>query len=101
MFIIKFGFYYNKNTNLSWFLSRKLDGQPFGGYFRVRNPVLIIRDADLLRTMLVRDFNSFHDNLFPINEDLDPIFARNPFILTGERCVGIFPKLYLILVLEV
>ncbi|XP_047121546.1 cytochrome P450 6j1-like isoform X1 [Schistocerca piceifrons] len=63
----------------------QMEGAPFCGFYRFREPMLLVRDADLVRTMLVRDFPSFHDNNVQTNEDIDPIFARNPFVLKGEK----------------
>ncbi|XP_049764813.1 probable cytochrome P450 6a20 [Schistocerca cancellata] len=63
----------------------QMEGQPFCGFYRFREPLLLVRDADLARTMLVRDFTSFHDNSFHVDENLDPLFARNPFFLKGEK----------------
>ncbi|XP_049938317.1 probable cytochrome P450 6a20 [Schistocerca serialis cubense] len=63
----------------------QMEGQPFCGFYRLRDPLLLVRDADLARTMLVRDFPSFHDNSACVDENLDPLFARNPFFLKGEK----------------
>nr|QGW35755.1 Cytochrome P450 6a2 [Locusta migratoria migratoria] len=63
---------------------RQMEGQPFCGFYRVRQPVLMLRDPELVRTIMIRDFASFHDNFFHVNEELDPILARNPFFMKGE-----------------
>nr|AVL92829.1 CYP450 [Locusta migratoria] len=63
---------------------RQMEGQPFYGFYRVRQPVLMLRDPELVRTIMIRDFASFHDNFFHVNEELDPILARNPFFMKGE-----------------
>ncbi|XP_049938537.1 probable cytochrome P450 6a20 [Schistocerca serialis cubense] len=64
---------------------RKMDGVPFCGVYRFREAALLVRDAELVRQMLVRDFPSFQDNNIFVDEKLDPAFARNPFFLKGER----------------
>ncbi|KAK4883202.1 hypothetical protein RN001_006521 [Aquatica leii] len=55
------------------------------GFYKIREPAIIIRDAALIKNMLIKDFSSFHDNDFYIDEKIDPIFAKNPFSLKGEK----------------
>jgi hypothetical protein len=64
---------------------RKLDGYKYGGLFKFSKPLLMLRDPDLIKNVLVRDFTSFHDNDIKINMDTDPMFGRNPFVLRGEK----------------
>jgi hypothetical protein len=64
---------------------RMLDGHRYGGAFKFGKPALIIRDPELIKDILVRDFTSFHDNEIQIDIDADPMFGRNPFVLRGER----------------
>ncbi|XP_023707098.2 cytochrome P450 9e2 [Cryptotermes secundus] len=64
---------------------RKLDGHKYGGMFKFSQPVLIVRDPELIKNILVKDFTSFHDNDVHVNIDTDPMFGRNPFVLRGER----------------
>jgi len=63
----------------------KLDGHKYGGVFKFGKPALLIRDPELIKDVLVRDFTSFHDNVMQIDIDADPMFGRNPFVLRGER----------------
>lgn len=44
-----------------------------------------MRDPQLIRDVLGKDFNSFHDNDFLVNEEFDPIGARNTFVLKGQH----------------
>jgi hypothetical protein len=64
---------------------RKLDGYKYGGAFKLSKPMLIIRDPELIKDILVRHFTSFHDNYILVDIDADPMFGRNPFVLRGER----------------
>nr|ADP69289.1 cytochrome P450 [Locusta migratoria manilensis] len=66
-------------------IHRRFDGEPFCGVYRLRQAALFVRDAELLRQMMISDFASFHDNNNYVNEDQDPIFARNPFFVKGTR----------------
>ncbi|KAF5284549.1 hypothetical protein FQA39_LY16999 [Lamprigera yunnana] len=54
------------------------------GYYRIRKPGLVIRDPQMVKNILNRDFHIFHDNELIIDETVDPIGSRNPFVLKGE-----------------
>lgn len=45
----------------------------------------MVRDPELLKSVLITEFNSFHDNDFYIDEKVDPMFGKNPFVLKGDR----------------
>lgn len=66
-------------------LYRKLDGYKFGGFFKLGQVAILIRDPELVKTVLVKDFNSFHDNDLEVNSEVDIVFGRNPFVLRGEK----------------
>nr|CAD7454785.1 unnamed protein product [Timema tahoe] len=66
---------------------KKLEGHPFGGYYNYVTPMLMVRDPEILRTVLVKGFSNFHDNDFHMDVSLDPLAGRNPFFLKGERTV--------------
>ncbi|KXJ70318.1 hypothetical protein RP20_CCG024124 [Aedes albopictus] len=54
------------------------------GMFLCVNPVLLVIDVDLVKTILVKDFNSFHDRGMFYNERDDPL-ASHMFSIEGER----------------
>ena len=64
---------------------RKLDGHKFGGLFKLGQIAIMVRDPELVKTVLVKDFSSFHDNDIELDPEVDPLFGRNPFILRGEK----------------
>lgn len=43
----------------------------------------MVRDLDLVKDMLIKDFSSFHANDMDFNND--EILAKNPFMLSGEE----------------
>lgn len=47
----------------------------------------MVFEPELVKDILIRKFKNFHDNEFSdmIQKDTDPLFARNPFFLTGEE----------------
>ncbi|XP_067006558.2 cytochrome P450 6k1 [Anabrus simplex] len=60
-------------------------GNPVIGFYQFREPTLLLRDPEIIKSVLVRDFSSFHDNSFVVNEKLDPLAAKNPFFLKGDK----------------
>lgn len=44
-----------------------------------------MRDPQLIKTVLLKEFNSFHDNDIATDEVSDPVLAKNPFTLKGEK----------------
>ena len=56
---------------------------PAVGYFRFREPALLLRDPELVKAVLVKDFAKFHDNSFEIDIKVDPMFGINPFTTKG------------------
>ncbi|XP_075214614.1 cytochrome P450 9e2-like [Lycorma delicatula] len=64
----------------------ELRGHPVGGFYEFINPVLMIRDPDLIQTVLVEKFKYFHDNKFCYELDkLDDSVAAHPFFTSGSR----------------
>ncbi|XP_058821754.1 probable cytochrome P450 28a5 [Topomyia yanbarensis] len=59
----------------------------FVGIFNVRTPRILITSPALAKNILTMDFKSFHDNEFGqmTDKELDPLLARNPFMLNGEE----------------
>ncbi|KAF9823614.1 hypothetical protein SFRURICE_009159 [Spodoptera frugiperda] len=53
------------------------------GLYQYLVPTLIPRDPELIRQIMVRDFNSFIDRGVHIDADCDPLFGRNLIMLTG------------------
>ncbi|EFN89993.1 probable cytochrome P450 6a13 [Harpegnathos saltator] len=64
----------------------------FFGAFRVRSPVLIIRDPDLVRSVCVKDFACFSNRGIPINNFQDPL-SGHLFNLEGRKWKGLRSKL--------
>ncbi|KAF2892342.1 hypothetical protein ILUMI_13831 [Ignelater luminosus] len=55
------------------------------GFYKIRQPAILVRDSELLKSVLISEFNSFHDNDVHIDEKTDPMFGKNPFVLKGDR----------------
>ncbi|XP_062563197.1 probable cytochrome P450 28a5 [Armigeres subalbatus] len=59
----------------------------FVGVFSSRQPRIMITSPELAKDILLKNFKNFHDNEFGemTNKDIDPLFGRNPFMLSGEE----------------
>ena len=58
--------------------------KPYVGIFSFDKPSLLIRDLDLVKNILVRDFQTFIDHVFTADEKIDPIFGNNLGVLKGQ-----------------
>ncbi|XP_043253417.1 cytochrome P450 9e2-like [Colletes gigas] len=54
------------------------------GLYKITSPVLLIRDPQLVKTVLQSNFSSFHENGWKIQPDIDPLLAKNPFFCYGD-----------------
>ncbi|GLH01481.1 Cytochrome P450 4e3 [Gryllus bimaculatus] len=59
--------------------------EPFIGIYAFDEPVLQVHDLDLVKAVLVKDFQYFPDRSVEADEELDPVIARGLFVQTGER----------------
>ncbi|KAG6443771.1 hypothetical protein O3G_MSEX003035 [Manduca sexta] len=63
-------------------------GHPYGGIFEGRKPVLYILDPDLLKAIVVRDFEHFTDRM--ILNSKEPVYARRFLLnLKGSEWKGV------------
>lgn len=58
--------------------------QPFIGVYALFRPTLIIRDANLIRTMLIKDFQHFMDRGVYCDEENDPL-SGHLFAIEAEK----------------
>ncbi|XP_066994046.2 probable cytochrome P450 6a14 [Anabrus simplex] len=63
---------------------RHFEGHRFGGIFSFRKPVLILRDPELIKQVLVKSFGSFHDRGLPYDEKVSPL-SQHLVNLEGTR----------------
>jgi cytochrome P450 family 6 len=67
-------------------------GNKCGGIYFVHRPQLLIRDPDVIKNILVKDFDHFHDHGFAFDEKIDPL-SGNLFMLTGVKWKELRTKL--------
>ncbi|KAJ9581731.1 hypothetical protein L9F63_023090 [Diploptera punctata] len=63
---------------------RDMKDAGFLGVYMGHRPVLVLKDPELIKNFLVKDFDHFHDHGFVFDEKVDPLLA-NLFMLTGKK----------------
>ena len=66
----------------------RLKGHKYGGFYQLMNPVLLLRDPELIKMVTVKDFEHFLDRQVPISEDAEPLFGKALFNLKGEQLIA-------------
>nr|WCC58061.1 cytochrome P450 [Pharsalia antennata] len=64
---------------------KQYEDYPFVGVFRMGNPCLLLRDPEIIKNVLVKDFSHFVNNDIFVDKKLDPLLGRNPFVLKDEE----------------
>jgi hypothetical protein len=54
------------------------------GIFSFDTPSLLIRDVELVKNILVKDFQTFMDGIFSFEDKFDPLFCNNLAVLKGQ-----------------
>uniref|UniRef100_A0A1B6M3Z0 Cytochrome P450 n=1 Tax=Graphocephala atropunctata TaxID=36148 RepID=A0A1B6M3Z0_9HEMI len=78
---------------LSCQIYHEAKGHPAVGIFAFRQPILLLRDLDLVQTVLIKEFSSFYDNTAAVNEDIDIYVSKNPFFMKDQRWKNLRQKL--------
>ncbi|KAL1116313.1 hypothetical protein AAG570_005808 [Ranatra chinensis] len=55
------------------------------GIYKLGQPMLLVRDPQVVGDVLVRQFGRFRDNDYYVNGANDPITSLNPFFVQGPR----------------
>lgn len=55
------------------------------GVYKFGTPSILIRDLNLLKSILIENFDHFRDNDFKIDVKLDPILSKNPSFSEGNQ----------------
>lgn len=48
-------------------------------------PHILVRDPDLIKDVIITNFNSFRDNDSNLSKKHDPLTAQNPFFVIDEE----------------
>lgn len=62
---------------------RKLEPHKFGGVFVMQKRMIMIRDPEILRDVLVKDFAYFYDRGINVNAEMEPL-PYNLFTMKGK-----------------
>ncbi|XP_071862766.1 uncharacterized protein [Bombus fervidus] len=54
------------------------------GMYKGIIPMLLVRDPNLVKTVLQSNFTSFHENGWKIDPEVDPLLSKNPFFCYGD-----------------
>jgi hypothetical protein len=54
------------------------------GIFSFDKPILLIRDLELVKNILVKDFQYFIDRVISVDEKLEPLSSRSLFVIKGQ-----------------
>jgi cytochrome P450 len=58
--------------------------KPYVGIFSFDKPGLLIRDLELVKNILVKDFQNFIDRIFSVEERFDPLLGNTLPALKGQ-----------------
>jgi cytochrome P450 family 6 len=58
--------------------------KPYVGIFSFDKPSLLIRDLELVKNILVKDFRKFMDRTISTEEELDPLLTNTLPLLKGQ-----------------
>jgi cytochrome P450 len=64
---------------------KKFHSAPYIGFYKIFNPAIMLRDPELIKDVLIKNFHHFEANDFAFDEKLDPLLAHNPFLVSDER----------------
>ncbi|XP_051170741.1 cytochrome P450 9e2-like [Leptopilina boulardi] len=65
---------YNENSKAKYF-----------GLFDFMNPVIVLRDMELIKTVTVKNFENFPNHKIFFDESWEPLFSKNLFALQNEK----------------
>lgn len=70
----------------------QMPNYPAFGVYLMAQPTVMLRDPEIVKQCLVKEFTSFHDRGPPINEEITPLFGHL-FFLAGTKWKNLRAKL--------
>jgi cytochrome P450 family 6 len=67
--------------------------KPYVGIFSFDKPSLLIRDLELVKNILMKDFQTFTDRIFSCEEKYDPLLSKSIAVLNGQLWLHLRTKL--------
>jgi cytochrome P450 family 9 len=59
----------------------------FVGQYDFFNPMVMIKDMELLKKITIKDFEHFVDRRTTVDEKVEPVFGRSLFLLKGMSVI--------------
>ncbi|GAB0095646.1 Cytochrome P450 [Sergentomyia squamirostris] len=67
----------------AWY--KKYSDAPYVGYYKALKPAVMLRDMELVKDVLIKDFTSFLSNDVATNYDSNDLLSGNPFLQTDQQ----------------
>ena len=64
---------------------KELEGHTYGGTFNFMQPVIILRDPELIKTITVKDYENFTNQSSFLNEATEPLWCKSLLGLSGKH----------------
>ncbi|KAF5306324.1 hypothetical protein FQA39_LY09022 [Lamprigera yunnana] len=71
------------NTTLLRNIYEEFPNERYVGMYFFRSPALLIRDPDLIKRIMVKEFDTFADHLDLVPKGVDPLWSKNLFAMEG------------------
>ncbi|XP_043521014.1 cytochrome P450 9e2-like [Frieseomelitta varia] len=55
------------------------------GFYEFLTPIIVLRDLDLIKTVIMKNVNQFSDHRPLVNRKVDPMLGGMPFMLNGDQ----------------
>ncbi|XP_017782406.1 PREDICTED: cytochrome P450 9e2-like [Nicrophorus vespilloides] len=66
-------------------LYQRFPNERYTGFYQMNNPMLLIRDTELMKMVTVKDFDHFTDHRTFLPDNSDPLWSKNLFALKGDK----------------
>ncbi|XP_044755551.1 probable cytochrome P450 6a13 [Coccinella septempunctata] len=71
-------------TSISKIYNEIDDKYPYFGFYIFHKPILVLKDINIIKQVLVKDFNSFPNRTLHSNEKVDPVISNTLFVLKDD-----------------
>lgn len=55
------------------------------GYYQFTQPIILLRDPDLIKQICVKDFDAFPERRTNIPEEIEPLWTKNLVAVNGKH----------------
>ncbi|KAL7031685.1 hypothetical protein ACKWTF_007101 [Chironomus riparius] len=64
---------------------KEFRNEKISGMFEFKHPTYFIRDPDIIKRLAIKEFDHFTDHRLVLDEEVEPLFAKGLFGLTGQK----------------